>query len=222
MITNNKKTKEELQQEVFTKMETEFEKKRRRSIWYILLFLGASIILLPIGAWGLYIIECLIQSGRTEFTNQETIALYLGIGCIPITAILLYEAIVRARHFNVVKKPKTLKAVIKSKMHEASAVEKRLIARKSKLVTKENLSWWIKSIKEIIKVPDYKWAYFIAAMIREEKARVQQLQEAFDTLDEDIIILEAQLRYYNQVQEKTFWQYVTSKKWLKKINNNQN
>ena len=212
--TNNKQTKEETQQEVWKKTEADFEKQRRkltRSLWYQLPFglIGglAGVFLVGI-IWYLEI-----------FVERLSIGgLFAGIAASVGICVAVYMTITGfLENFSVSQKIEGIKTTVQEQSSKRDALSTKLEESKAIYEKQSNFVDWMQDPNITIITPDPIWPAYIVGMAKQTGNEAQQLQQTYDVLDEEIVRLEAELQFYNQVQEKNFWQYFKSRKWLKKV-----
>lgn len=193
------KTREEL----FAQFHKEFEKKRK---WELLV--PSLITSLLIG----------IVASIASFQ-------YLGYGAILffiiaiILVFILYALIylfISDESYSIEKRKEEVSMYKARQINKQHMIRDILEAAKKESNKLQSFIAWLGSNDVKILSPNPLWSGYIIALSEAKEKKVQELQSKVDELENEIYEWGVRLEFYDQVREKTYWQYVRSMKWLKK------
>ena len=213
------KTREEL----LVKIKTEFEKDRKknvRQLRYLLPFWLCLIAVLALEE--IKIIHDLFSGVFSKEHGYGIVALMIFVALLILFLLwgLVYvlPRILYTEDYNIVHLKEIEQKSIAHIEQKKSDLEEQLVPIRTKAKSQQAFVEWLQSDDVHIITPEPIWPSYIVTIAKNSannlKAQKHQLEKVLDEL------LEAQVRleFYDMVAEKTFWQYIKSKKWLKKLN----
>lgn len=203
------KTREEL----FTEFQREFDKKRK---WNLL----APVLITSL------FLSLLISGASIQDLGYKALFLFIIFFVLLfILVILIANPLIgnnEDEYFSIKKLKKFISNTRLSLINKRDTKYKPLeIAKKEH----QDAKYWVDYFyhdpesskrREDVCSPKENLGYLVIASMTAAK-KVQELQKEFDELENQIYELEIKLEFCDQVPEKTYWQYLWSWKWLKRI-----
>jgi hypothetical protein len=93
-----------------------------------------------------------------------------------------------------------------------------LIQEKEKAEKSHAFLAWMDDAEVKIITPNIAWPNYIVGLAKMDMEKVRQTEKEIESIQNQIYELEIKVEFYDQISEKTFYQYLWSFKWLKKIN----
>ena len=196
------------------KFRQKFEKKRKQRFLLPMLIMAGILNVFVI--WGMISVNStydVIFIGRLVLISIASTIVVFVIG-------ILYELMLSSDECNIKLLNKQLSKEQIQVIQEQNKCNELLTAAKDELSKVQNLVTWIDTpdtTKNIPKVDRNGMSSYIHRHVEVEKQKVESLQKRSNALASKKYQTEIQEIAYDQIPEKTPWQYVKSMKWLKKI-----
>jgi hypothetical protein len=210
----------ETREKLFYQFQKEFDKKRKRSlialipeipIWLCLIYLLSKI--------SVFIVKAHFRGDFIDDSLGLEIFMILMTACL----LLLLIAIIVLPHqfFLSGYNKKSLMKETVSKLDTLAKKKKSLETKaepsKERFLDTLAFSNWMCS-PEIAVLVMGNWNNYVGEIVSDSEQDISSQQKAIDAVVKYIQEAEIRLDVYSSVPEKNFWQYLKSKKWLKKIN----
>ena len=118
--------------------------------------------------------------------------------------------------FNLSSLEKSIVATMEEPTAQKIRFEQERTDLQSHLDKKREMGEYIQNPEITVITPNPIWVHYIISLAKMDEEKITTLQTDIDELENQLYELETKLKFYNQVPERNFWQYLRSMKWIKK------
>jgi len=122
------------------------------------------------------------------------------------------------KDYDVVKLKKNEEEILQNFLKKKSELQSELEATENHVKKTQKFATWMQNPEIAIITPEPIWPQYIIGIAKKNEEQFRKLQKQDEELDDNIARYQQNIDFYDQIPEKTFWQYLRSGKWLKKIN----
>ncbi|MCF7834887.1 hypothetical protein K9M48_02415 [Candidatus Gracilibacteria bacterium] len=196
------KTRENL----FIEFQRELEKKRKRN------FLSQNLIT------SLFIAS-VVTIASFQYFGYGVILFFIVAFILFFFLVALLTPIIDGEWDYSIKK---LKDYFSQEIQKAKNLEEsykhHFIQEKEKAEKSQAFVSWMDDTEVKIITPNLVWPNYIVGLAKMDIEKVRQTEKEIENIQNQIYEFETKVEFYDQIPEKTFYQYFWSFKWLKKIN----
>ena len=203
--------------QTFAELQKEFDKKRLKEFWGPILFLEAILAMLVV----CFVIAMIMPDSKIDdvrpiiFVLGGMALLFLLLGFI---VPLFHEKRNKKSEFHVEHIMARLVDEHRVLLEKKSVVEVNLKDQSQQAEYGKFLAEYLECHDVQAYAPGRKeWTDYAIKKAEEDIEKRCLIQKEFDEIEVQLHQLEIKYDFYTQVDERTFWQYLKSWKWLKRI-----